>query len=132
MTPMQSRLLQNVFFTADPGEPTEHWLWLGRKNNCGYGTVNVYRNGMSRPEYAHRESYRQFVGPIPDGYEIDHKATCLTPCCIRPDCLQAVPMPENRGLAWKRTLHRRAQRQANGRFKNGQGSDIPESSGQDR
>lgn len=38
------------------------------KNNCGYLRVStkIGRN------YVHRIIYETFVGPIPDGYEIDH------------------------------------------------------------
>lgn len=130
LTPMQARLLQNVRFTADPGEPGEHWLWLGRVNNSGYGTLNVYRDGMARPEYAHRESYRQFVGPIPAGHEVDHVETCLAPLCIRPGCLQAIPMPENRALAWRRTQAKRIRRAENGTYA-GLAPESQETNGQD-
>jgi hypothetical protein len=37
---------------------------------------------------AHRASYEMFVGPIPDGLEIDH--LCFTLSCVKPEHLEAV------------------------------------------
>ena len=64
------------------------WLWNGGRNLGGYGAINVGgRAGGMRG--AHRVSYELFVGPIPDGFEVDH--LCKVPACVRPEHLEAVP-----------------------------------------
>jgi hypothetical protein len=65
------------------------WIWTGCCNRAGYGVVNLrYRMWM-----AHRIFYVLFVGPIPDGYVIDHLCRC--PSCCNPAHLQAVTNAEN-------------------------------------
>lgn len=44
------------------------WLWTGTTSNSGYATISV----GGRLLYAHRVSYEQHVGPIPEGLELDH------------------------------------------------------------
>jgi HNH endonuclease len=67
-----------------------HWLWTGAKNNRGYGTIGISENGVARHEYAHRVSYTLFVGPIPEGKELDHLPFCRIPACICPWHLEPV------------------------------------------
>lgn len=54
-----------------PGED-ECWTWTGYTNESGYGR---FAEG-GRLWLAHRWSYTYFVGPIPEGLELDH--TCHT------------------------------------------------------
>src|SRR5687768_12432674 len=72
--------------------------WLGARRGPGYGHF--------RGEYVHRWAYRRFVGPIPDGLDIDHichnkDETCLGGrwCqhrgCVEPSHLEAVPRKTN-------------------------------------
>jgi hypothetical protein len=42
---------------------------------------------------AHRISYKEFIGPIPEGLVIDHK--CRTRHCVNPDHLEPVTSLEN-------------------------------------
>jgi hypothetical protein len=65
------------------------WLWVGLVADSGYGRLNN--------DYAHRVSYREFVGPIPDDLHIDHvkKRGCLSRLCINPSHLEAVTQQEN-------------------------------------
>lgn len=65
------------------------WLWLGSIDQCGYGKMGA-RNGET---LAHRNSYREFVGPIPQGLEIDH--LCKVRCCVNPLHLQVVTHQQN-------------------------------------
>jgi hypothetical protein len=54
----------------------------------------MWDSGPSLRITAHRAAYRLFVGPIPDGYEVDH--LCQNRGCVNPDHLEAVPLKENR------------------------------------
>jgi len=67
----------------------ECWLWLGRKNPKGYGQMTIAKHQRS----AHRVSYETFVGPIPEGLEIDH--LCRVRHCVNPGHLEAVTRSVN-------------------------------------
>jgi hypothetical protein len=63
-------------------------LWFGSLSNTGYGLLK-HVGPEKRTVLAHRASYEVAVGPIPDGYEIDH--LCRVRSCINPRHLEAVP-----------------------------------------
>lgn len=65
------------------------WIWSGGKNNKGYGSFCI--NGKSC--FAHRYSYEQIKGKIPDGLTIDH--LCRNPSCVNPAHLEPVSNREN-------------------------------------
>lgn len=65
-----------------------HWLWT-KSLNKGYGWISF--NGVRLQ--AHRVAYELAVGPIPDGFEIDH--LCRVPACVNPEHLEAVPHKVN-------------------------------------
>lgn len=65
------------------------WVWQGPMNDNGYGRVSI----DGRLEYAHRLSYRFFVGPILAGLTIDH--LCRNKRCVNPEHLEAVLPEEN-------------------------------------
>jgi hypothetical protein len=71
----------------------ECWLWTFHKNRAGYGT---FWDG-ERKVLAHRWSFSQAEGEIPEGLVLDH--LCRTPACIRPSHLRAVTHRENVVLA---------------------------------
>jgi len=60
---------------------TDCWIWLGSRNNGGYGYMAY--NGWS--EGVHRISWIIHRGPIPLGMWICHH--CDQPGCLRPDHL---------------------------------------------
>ena len=65
------------------------WLWAGEILRNGYGraTINKTRH------LAHRFSYEQFVGNIPEGYVVDH--LCNTKQCVHPAHLRACTQRDN-------------------------------------
>jgi hypothetical protein len=65
------------------------WLWTGGKTMSGYGVF--YDDGRQRMAY--RYAYERFVGPIPDGLEIDH--VCRVRACVNPAHLDVVTHREN-------------------------------------
>lgn len=84
------RLLQSVTKTDTC------WVWTGHLRGNGYGGFRV----DGRDEYVHRYAYRQMVGPIPLGFQIDH--LCRNRLCVNPAHLEAVTQRENllRGEGW--------------------------------
>jgi hypothetical protein len=64
-------------------------IWFGAVNTKGYPCVNV----DGRSQLAHRLAYEDAVGPIPDGYTIDH--LCRVRNCVNPDHLEVVTVAEN-------------------------------------
>lgn len=80
------------------------WLWKAYIMNTGYG--QFYANGNLC--LAHRFSYEWHVGPIPDGFQIDH--LCRNPQCVNPSHLEPVTPAENTrrgnaGLHWRIKTH---------------------------
>jgi len=65
------------------------WIYTGSINNKGYGTI--------LGKAAHRWFYAHYVGPIPEGYQIDH--LCKTKACVNPKHLEPVTPRVN----WERS-----------------------------
>ena len=86
-----------------PEPNTGCWLWIAGIAGGGYGS---YWNGTKKVS-AHRFSYEQTRGPIPQGLEIDH--LCRQRLCVNPEHLEAVTHRENvlRGDGW--TAHQARQ-----------------------
>lgn len=73
-----------------------HWMWTGAIGGSSktYGVFSVVdEDGDRITKMAHKWSYLLFVGPVPDGYEVDH--LCKVRLCVRPDHLEAVTQEEN-------------------------------------
>ena len=81
----ENRLLQKVE-VDDNG----CWRWQASLNRAGYGETFAWKRGW----LAHRLAYTLVVGPIPEGYEIDHR--CRVRNCINPYHLEAVTQEENK------------------------------------
>ena len=65
------------------------WLWTKSKNQYGYGTFGVGQDSW----LAHRYSWTQLVGPIPEGLHLDH--ICHAHNCVNPEHLRTVTNKQN-------------------------------------
>lgn len=77
------------------------WHWTGTLSAAGYGVLDAQGHWI-----AHRWAYEHFVGPIPDGLDLDHTchnpaldcpggAECLHRRCVNPAHLEPVTRREN-------------------------------------
>jgi hypothetical protein len=68
----------------------------GKGNSGGYGQ----RHYQGRTTYHHRMAYETFIGPIPDGLQIDH--LCRNRWCVNAGHLEAVTQQVNivRGVSF--------------------------------
>lgn len=82
----QARFMAKV--AAGP-DATDCWRWTATLNGCGYGSFSF----GAKTVLAHRAAYELFVGPIPDGLEIDH--LCSQRDCVNFRHLEAVTRTEN-------------------------------------
>jgi len=71
------------------------WEWRGTKSpTTGYGQFKSDGRRGAKLSSPHRFAYEYFIGPIPDGYEVDH--LCQVRHCCNPLHLEAVTVQENR------------------------------------
>lgn len=68
------------------------WLWTGGIQSAGYGMIS--RNG--KVIGAHIVSYEMFVGPVPKGYDVEHK--CGNRPCVNYEHLQVTTRSDNMKL----------------------------------
>lgn len=67
------------------------WIWTAAVDR-GYGKFR-WHGSMSA---AHRVAYEVLVGPIPDGFTLDHVAErCGSKLCVNPDHLEPVTRGDN-------------------------------------
>lgn len=90
---MEERLIANSVLNHATG----CWEWIGRRTGYMnyYGKINVWCSIAKRAvtKRVHRVSYEVFIGPIPEGMELDH--LCRNPICIHPNHLEPVTGEEN-------------------------------------
>lgn len=82
-------------FYAKVALPNEQgcMLWTKGLTSGGYGKFWV----AGRTVLAHRFAYELWVGPIPDGLQVDHVRVrgCMSRRCVAPEHLEAVTHVEN-------------------------------------
>lgn len=92
--PPIERLLQRICVDAESG----CWRWTGATDRGGYGHIHTGKVlGKTRMTRTHRVAYEFYVGPVPNGLQIDHVRSrgCLHRDCCNPDHLEAVTPQEN-------------------------------------
>jgi hypothetical protein len=72
------------------------WIFMGTLLKDGYAYIRI---GSRTDGTRRRTSMQRFVhesqrGPIPPGYEVDHR--CRVRCCVNPDHLLATSVAANR------------------------------------
>lgn len=90
--PPPARPTKEEMFWAkvDKDGPNGCWLWTAAKTGPGYGSFRAIGNSHIS---AHRWSYINTHGSIPDGMTIDH--LCRRPSCVNPTHLDVVTLREN-------------------------------------
>ena len=83
-------ILRFLRFVSWPNGSSGCWLWTGHRDKKGYGQFKWLR----RSWWAHRLSYRTFVGPIPEGMTVNHRE-CRNPSCVNPTHLELMTLEEN-------------------------------------
>lgn len=84
----------------DNVRPTPRWAcweWQGSLNDNGYGRIR--HDG--REMYVHRFAHEWFLGPIPEGLEVDH--VCNVRHCVNPEHLQVTTHERNVQLIFERS-----------------------------
>jgi HNH endonuclease len=87
--PMSERLYSKVERIPESG----CWVFMGKVDADGYGMLSSSLAEGKKYWKAHRVSYEESKGAIPDGLEVAHK--CNVRCCINPDHLYAATHRQN-------------------------------------
>ena len=90
-SPNDTRLPERFRAKFVVNKQTGCWEWTAYINVTGYGMINVAapeRQRRFRTFRAHRYSYEQITGRIPEELTIDH--LCRVRHCVNPDHLEAV------------------------------------------
>lgn len=82
-----ARFVAKLSFEERDEDLGECWIWTAAKMKSGYAKLGIggHAGGWA---LAHRMSYEHFVGPIPEGKEIDH--LCRSKSCVNPRHLEPV------------------------------------------
>ena len=80
-------------------------IWTAGRDKDGYGMVRLKGRVRRR---AHRASYAEFVGSIPDGMMVCHQ--CDNPRCIRPEHLFLGDAKANKTDCMQKDRHVRGER----------------------
>lgn len=79
------------------------WLWNGAPVTKRVPHGRIYFNG--RPHLVHRFAYEQFIGPIPEKFDVHH--SCRNPRCVNPSHLIAMPHEDHSKVHAPEIPHRK-------------------------
>jgi hypothetical protein len=85
-------LYDKIYKRFDINEKTDCWEWNASRTKDDYATISY----QGKTILVHRKMYELRWGPIPAGYEVDHK--CRNRCCICPSHLRLTTVQMNRAL----------------------------------
>lgn len=88
--------LERLLARIDVDPATGCWVVRSSRLRSGYGIIaigNRPNRGGTYTQTAHRLTYTELVGPVPEGLELDH--LCRNPPCCNPDHLEPVTRAEN-------------------------------------
>lgn len=93
----EERLLSHIRVVGVHG----HWRWIGTFVNGGYGQAKI----RGRKVMAHRAVYEALIGPIPEGFTLDH--LCRYRWCCHPNHNEPVTLRVNllRGTGFPAVNH---------------------------
>lgn len=74
------------YTVEDRGYVTVCWITIAVKDKDGYGVMGGGKRSLVGTERTHRRSFKQNIGPIPDGMHVHH--LCEQKACVRPDHLE--------------------------------------------
>lgn len=78
---------------VEPCPTSGCWHWIAADNGVGYGRFYWSPLSTKNASLAHRVSYTEIVGPIPDGKVLDH--LCRNRGCCNPAHLEVVTHQTN-------------------------------------
>lgn len=85
--------ISRFFRKVLPQSSSGCWHWGADRTSKGYGRFSV-GGRAGGPQRAHRVAYEMLVGPITEGYVLDH-VICRNPRCVNPAHLEPVTNEEN-------------------------------------
>jgi HNH endonuclease len=87
--PVGDRFSLKKLFARVDVVPDSCWMWTGPLSD-GYGRTGKDKD---RDQLVHRIVYKNLVGPIPDGFQLDH--LCRNRACCNPAHLEPVTQKVN-------------------------------------
>jgi hypothetical protein len=121
-------LIDRIMKRVSPCPFTGCWLFIGHLDTKGYAAITNEPGSKNRLVRVHRETYKHFIGPIPEGLELDHTchtndlnckggASCPHRSCVNPAHLEPVTHEVNlargREPDWRPSLGLAAERKRN-------------------